>query len=124
MSANTDTDSPTCTATGDDWQRGWILFLNPSCDSSKNAPDNIVDLLEVRSSVGDEYFLKSQSSSPTRKIMFNSRGNIPIASADEFDIIYKEVSNSKNESLSQNICLDALGRVRTIPHSNTCKNYK
>lgn len=124
MSGATSSGSLACATGGSDWQPGWMVFLNASCDYSRNLPENSDDILEIRSGIGNDYVLQSQSSTPTRKIMFTARGIQTVGNADEFDLIYKDVSNKKNETLGLNICLDALGRLRNIPHSNTCKNYK
>lgn len=53
-------------------QGGW--FLNTSCDYSRNLPESSDDILEIRSGIGNDYVLQSQSSTPTRKIMFTARG--------------------------------------------------
>lgn len=125
MSSSTAASAPSCdTKNGGDWQPGWIVFLNPSCDSSKDTPEASEDILEVRVGVNSEYYLQSQASTPTRKITFDSRGFITLANADRFDIVYKAVANEANDKYGMNICLDALGRTRTIPSSKTCDNYK
>lgn len=122
MSTTLDGDSPACAASGTDWQVGWMIFLNHNCDSTINRPASINDVIKIRKSVGEEYFLQSQSS--TRKILFNSRGQLPLSSAGEFDLIYKATNNKNTEKFGLNICLDNLGRTRNIPSSSSCRNYQ
>lgn len=122
MSTTLDNSDPVCATTGTDWQLGWMVFLNHNCDSASNRPGNPSDVIEIRKSTGEEYFFQSQSN--TRKIVFNSRGQLPLGSADEFDLVYKSSGNHLTEKFGLNVCLDNLGRTRNIPSSNTCSNYK
>lgn len=122
MSSTITAKAPSCdTKNKNDWQAGWIVFLNPSCDSTKNAPEDFEDILEIRGGVGDEYFLKNQSS--VTKLSFNSRGMNGLSGAAQFDTQYKEISDKNNEKYVVSICLDALGRTRTIPFGKECKTY-
>lgn len=123
MSSTTSSDSPTCDIKNNsDWQPGWIIFLNPSCDSSKNAPDAVDDILEIRTAVPGEYFLQNQSSA--QKIAFNARGMNGLNGAARFSIQYKSANNKNNEKYSVDVCLDALGRTRTLPSGSACNQYK
>lgn len=122
MSTTLDSSAPACATSEADWQVGWMIFLNHNCDSALNQPSSTADVIEIRKSAGIEYFLQSQSN--TRKIVFNSRGQLPLGSADEFDLIYKSVGHGLTEKFGLNICLDNLGRTRNIPSSYECKNYK
>ncbi|WP_370681517.1 GspH/FimT family pseudopilin [Comamonas sp. GB3 AK4-5] len=123
ISSSVDKDLPACGSKGDaDWQPGWMLFLNPSCDANKNTPDALQDIIELRMGWSEEYYLQSQSG--VKKINFNARGGNAIANASEFDIYYRSAGNALNDKYGLNICLDALGRVRTIPSSRSCNNYK
>lgn len=123
MSSTTSSDTPTCDIKNNsDWQPGWIVFLNPSCDSSKNAPDAVDDILEVRTSVPGEYYLQNQSKS--EKITFNARGMNGLTGALRFSIQYKSPNNINNEKFSMDICLDALGRTRTLPSGVECNRYR
>lgn len=125
MSSDATSNAPSCASTGNDWQPGWIVFLNTACDGAINKPADAVDYLEVRVSEHPEYMLNSQASKPTRKILFNPRGSNGLSGADEFDLLYREnTMNPFNEKYAINICVDALGRTRTVPGMRTCSNYK
>lgn len=123
ISTNVDKDLPACSSKGDaDWQPGWMLFLNPTCDANKNTPDTSQDIIELRMGWGGEYYLYSQSG--VKKINFNARGGNALANASEFDIYYRSAGNALNDKYGLNICLDALGRTRAIPSSRSCSSYK
>lgn len=125
ISDNTGSASPTCSTSGDaDWQKGWIVFINPECDTAVNAPAIAENIFEIRQTADIDYLLTVQGSSPVRKISFNARGANFLVSAMEIDLIYKTVNNPLTNKLSVNICLDALGRTRTIPSLNSCSSYK
>ncbi len=122
MSSSAGAANPTCSTTGADWQVGWIAFLNPSCNSGLNAPSDSINMILSRPSSGSDYFLQAQDS--TKKITFNARGAPGLGDADQFNLIYREESNPLNEKYAFNICMDGLGRTRTLPSMKTCANYK
>lgn len=114
--------APVCDTAGDDWQVGWIAFLNPSCNSAANAPADAIDLFLTRVSAGNDFYLTSQSNG-LRRMMFNPRGAPGLLAAAEFDLVYQAANSSYTNRFGFNICLDALGRTRTIPTDKTCANY-
>jgi len=121
MSSSAGSTTPACTTAGADWQVGWIAFLNPSCDSGANSPTDSINMLLARPSIGGDYLLQAQDS--TKKMTFNARGAPGLGSADRFDLIYREIGNPLNK-YAFNICLDGLGRTRTIPGDKDCAGYK
>jgi type IV fimbrial biogenesis protein FimT len=123
MSSTVDSTSPTCTSSGSDWQIGWIVFLNPDCNTALNAPVATEDMVLVRRAGNSNYYLQSQRSTPTRKINFDARGNIGLNRTDEFDLIYQGSSNPNTMNYGFNICLAITGRTRSIPASNNCSNF-
>lgn len=121
MSTNASDAIPSCSANGNDWQQGWIAFLNTSCDSSLNAPADISDLIFARTGSGSEISLNTQSS--VRRMMFNSRGAQGLANAGRFDLVYISPDNIYTRKYGTNICLDVLGRSRTIPPGTACSDF-
>lgn len=110
-----------CTTAGTDWQAGWIGFLNLSCSSSLNAPvDAATDMLLAHQSTGTDITLVTQK--PTKKMMFNTRGSPGTGSAGLFKVLHTE--SALNEKFGVNICMDGLGRTRTLPHVDDCSTYK
>lgn len=123
MSSSAGDETPACTTANADWQVGWIAFLNPSCDSGANFPSDTVDMLLARPTIGSDFLIQAQASTPTKKMMFNARGSPGLGAADQFNFIYKTTGNPLNK-YAFNICIDGLGRSRTIPEDKTCSGFK
>lgn len=118
ISTNTDENLPSCSTTGSDWQVGWIGFLNPSCDSpSQYSPSSIEEIFIIRNGESSDYHLNVQGTA-IRRIRFNARG-LPNARR-EFDLVYQSVGNSITENYGFNICLDVMGRTKTISNAASC----
>lgn len=135
MSSNATGNNPSCTASGADWQVGWIVFLNPACDNTTTlVPADPSDpsggpklnLIGARVAKEGEYYFQAQANSPTKKFMFTPRGALSggAASADQFNTIYTSPGNALTERYAKNICLDGLGRTRAIPSGSDCAAYK
>ncbi|MEO6852527.1 MAG: GspH/FimT family pseudopilin [Rhodoferax sp.] len=130
MSDTVDTATPFCTqSSSSDWQVGWIVFMNPTCSTTygKDAGTNAVaatDMLLVRRPANPEYVLNSQRSPPTRRLQFNARGSNGLSGADEFDLgMQSSGTTSLTFAYGFNICLDPMGRTRSIPADKTCGNF-
>lgn len=129
MSDTVDATSPFCKQSEDrDWQVGWLVFINPTCDTDygKDAGSHAIsaaDMLLIRRPANPNYWLMSQGTNPIRKIMFNSRGNTSLGSAGEFDLAYQATGNQLTLDYGFNICLDKLGRTRSIPAASSCGTY-
>ena len=121
MSSTASGASPSCTTSGTDWQVGWIVFLNPSCDAGLNKPAEDFNMLIARPGGESSYALQTQNN--RKKLNFNSRGAPGLGGAGQFDLVYESVSNPLTEKYGFNICLDGLGRARTIPHDKECADY-
>jgi type IV fimbrial biogenesis protein FimT len=133
MSNTVDTTSnngPSCLTSGQDWQLGWIVFLNPDCNTTisrpretntagtlVNAPEN---MLLVRRTGNADYNLMSPDN--IRKILFNPRGNTSLGSAGQFNLTYPS-NNSLSDTYGSSICLDKMGRARSVPASADCDSY-
>ncbi|AVS78601.1 pilus assembly protein FimT [Paracidovorax avenae] len=119
MSSNAADNAPSCSASGTDWQVGWIAFMNTSCDSSLSAPASSADLLFARVSSGSDVSVTARNS--VRKMMFNSRGSQGLANADRFSV--ENASTTATQKYGVSICLDAMGRSRVIPGGIECSSY-
>lgn len=124
MSSSAANASPACTSSGTDWQVGWIVFLNPACDSTQNSPTTAADLISARVNKSGDYHLEAQGSTPTKKFMFNSRGSSGLTSAELFKSLYISIDNDLTNKYAKNICVDGLGRARAIPSADDCGSYK
>ena len=120
MSANPDAVNPTCTNTGLDWQMGWIIFLNPTCNSGLTAPATAPDLISVHRTAGPDYYLYTQSGSPVRSMMFNSLGSPGGGANGRFDLVYKDIMNTYSDNYAYSICVDIVGRARSYKWMTSC----
>ena len=124
----TGTAGPVCATAGQNWQVGWIAFLNPDCNpnydfaqnlnsdgSVNNQPQNV---LFVRQTGSPDVSLVAQNSS--RRIFFNARGNPRSTDVIQFNTIYKTNNDPFTVQYASNICLDAMGSTRTIKSSSSC----
>lgn len=117
MSITTENDPPSCAIAGNDWQLGWMVFLNPDCNAALTTPA-AEDLILVRKTGSTQYRLDSQRESPPRRIDFNPHGYTRLTQADEFNLIYIP-STDLTSAYGFNICLSQMGRTRSVPHSDT-----
>lgn len=123
MSSEASLSPPKCTTTGDDWGVGWIVFLNPSCDTSITTanPRTGISPLETvvltRDTSGSRYAL-SNGSSGTRSITFGARGNTRSSTGASFNLIDTKVSS--DDSINRTFCLDFAGRIKTLDYLSSC----
>ena len=78
-------------------------------------------MLIARPGGESSYALQTQNN--RKKLNFNSRGAPGLGGTGQFDLVYESVSNPLTEKYGFNICLDGLGRARTIPHDKECADY-
>lgn len=123
MSSGAAGSAPACTTTGEDWQVGWIAFLNTACDNTISSPTSSTDLIFARVTSGSDISLVAKGSSPTKKMMFNSSGAPGLGAANEFDLIYQSVGSDYTARYGVNICVDSLGRSRVIPGDKGCAQF-
>ncbi len=131
MSSNAGNTNPTCATLGDDWQPGWIIFLNPACSATTTvvpadpadppAPSPRINLIGARVGTNTSIFLNDISN--VRRFTFNPRGVSGLSGAAEFDSVYVSTGNPLTEKYAKNVCVDALSRTRTIPSGKECKDY-
>ena len=132
MSGTVDTitgNGPICAPSGQDWQVGWIVFLNPDCNTSLNRPqerdasgtlvNKPENMVLVRRGGNSDYTLMAQSS--TRQIQFNARGNSGMGTLESFNLDYTNSQLALQYAF--NICIDKMGRTRSIPGTSTCNNF-
>lgn len=120
MSANAGASTPTCTTTGEDWGRGWIVFANPTCNATVTSADPLPgNVLVVRESSGTRYSITNLAGNAgLRSITFNARG-ATMSTTSGF-ALSDSAGSAADAKLNQTICVDALGRVRTLNAASTC----
>lgn len=125
MSDTVDNAIPFCKQSSQDWQVGWIVFLNTKCDASygKDASSHAIaaeDFILVRRPGNTNYTLMALSS--TRRIQFTPRGTT--SGIDSFNLDNSALSSNLVIAHAFNICVDVMGRARSIPSTSTCSNFK
>ncbi len=117
------TAGPQCANSGSDWQVGWIVFLKEDCIKGtqiiNSRPPRPEDYLVIRPSIGSDYNLQAQTNG-FNKIFFDSSGRPGLQGANEFDMSYMTTNSAVTQKYGFNICLDSVGRTRTISWSSTC----
>jgi len=122
LSTNADSTTPSCSTTATNWQQGWIVFLNPECDASlnqateKNSSGTAVftaeNMLIARTAGSTNY----QLTSTVNKVQFNARGQTDIAASTGGLFVLNYVPSTQlTTTYGFNICLDKLGRSRSVP---------
>lgn len=123
LSDTVDAATPFCRQSGNDWQGGWLVFLNPSCDSDygKNAQSNAVDasdMLFVRRPGHSDYKLVTNTNK--RRIQFNAHGSNGMGSIEKYELDYTD--HALAQQVGFNICLDKMGRTRSISAAAACSD--
>ena len=130
MSSDADSATPTCATSGTNWQTGWLVFMNQGCDAAADSPPAETDAfgnavenrILARTAGSANYTLIAKND--TRKMMFNARGQTNVPGGSWFQLNYLP-STSLTTSYGFNVCVDVLGRSRSVPWSatNTCASY-
>jgi type IV fimbrial biogenesis protein FimT len=116
MVDNPSAANPICRTSGNDWERGWIVFANPACDNDPAGTD--AEILQIHNGVaaGGPTITPSTSGANSRQIRFNPLGSIVMQEAKGF-ALQAQGSNS----IQSNICIARTGRitrnVQTTPDS-------
>lgn len=119
------TAGPRCANSDTDWQQGWIAFLKEDCVSgsvtvANSRPVRPEDYIVIRSSIGTSYNLQAQGSSPPNRFHFDANGRPSLNGAAEFDLQYESPNSEFTQNYGFNICVDSVGRSRTISWSASC----
>ena len=120
MSTTAGAPTPKCTTAGDDWGRGWIVFLNPSCDGDLDDTDPLPgNIVLSRDSSGTRYTLTNlEDNEELRSVTFSPRGSTSLPTSG-FSLI-DSAAGASDEKFNRTICLDSLGRVRTLETEASC----
>lgn len=121
ISADTDQDIPSCSTASNNWQVGWIVFLNPTCTVAPAGPDKKVpaDTILARKPASADYLLQSQKNEQT--ITFNSQGRPDKLAIKQFNLAHQSSSDPLTVKFGSNICVDASGRTRSVATSANCQ---
>lgn len=123
MSSNASLSPPKCTTSGDEWGVGWIVYLNPSCDTTittanpKTGTSPLETVVLVRETSGPRYSLQNGNSG-TRSITFSARGNTRSSTGASFNLVDGKVPSS--DAINRTFCLDFAGRIKTVEYASSC----
>jgi type IV fimbrial biogenesis protein FimT len=125
MCASTTADAvaPACSTTSTNWQAGWIVFLNPDCNAALTEPMEGTtakpeNMVIARLGGSTNYELNDIDN--RRTMMFNSRGQINVAGG-RYQLNYVP-SLPLTKSYGFNVCVDLLGRSRSVPWTDAATN--
>jgi type IV fimbrial biogenesis protein FimT len=100
---------PTCATSGDEWERGWILFLLPNCDTDQNNPTaSGAKLLSVHMDEQPDFSLIS-ASAVRRSFVFDPRG--VLIAGNNANLALSPVSDGASSKHARSICVSWAGRV-------------
>ncbi|GAB4397263.1 MAG: hypothetical protein OHK0048_04990 [Rhodoferax sp.] len=115
QSANAEKGSAaTCATSGDDWQRGWILFRNPSCDTGlDNPPDT--DVIGVHQGTSTDFTLETASGPARRYFLYYPNGVIRSSGAAMTGLSLLHGDSGATSKHSRSLCISQGGRVTVRP---------
>jgi type IV fimbrial biogenesis protein FimT len=99
---------------GKNWNVGWIVFLNPTCDLSNKTPDAGF-ILRAREAGNTGYFALKNSTTET--MVFNGTGQMQNG---KVNFSMESDTLDPDRTASRNLCVDTLGRVKVNNWATKC----
>ena len=124
-STTASSSQPVCDTANDNWAVGWAVYRLPSCSiddrpqSAATAANNTANLITTRSGSEARYNLAVQGTA-VRAIMFNARGVPGLNGSSRFNLSDNNSSTAENNQYGRTLCLDKVGRVRSIAFGYSC----
>lgn len=118
MSSTSQDESPTCSTADNNWQVGWVVFLNPTCaatDPDKAHPEEII---LARKPASADYLLQSQANEHT--FTFNAAGRPTSLAKRQFNLAYKAADDPLTTKFGSNICMDGAGKTYSVKAAENC----
>ncbi len=126
-STTADDASPSCATPDGDWQVGWIIFLEPTCTSTVNAPPaaSPENLLVARSAGNTKYKLLAPTGATLgpadgSNIQFGPLGRTNLARGTNPSLLLTSTDSAMSAQYGSIICIDPMGRTRTIASGGSC----
>jgi type IV fimbrial biogenesis protein FimT len=98
--------APVCANRGGNWERGWLVYANPSCNSVITGAD--VEILQIHNGVANGPTIGVSNRTQPRLVQFNPRGQIPIDQAKQFNLA------PRGGTAFSRICVAPTGRITRI----------
>lgn len=113
-----------CTTSGTDWLRGWIIVTNPTCDSSSNNPVSLANAIVLKvtqpAASTDFEIANAGGGSINRRIMFDSRGLLQ-GLTNTANLTLRPINVDESDKFRRKICISSGGRVTIRAYSGgTC----
>lgn len=97
------------------WQSGWLVFVNPSCDASLSVPAS-GNLIGMVNAANPKLMLKS-GSPKADYLMFSPTGYPRASDAGFFTLTYV---TTEPVTSNRKICLNAVGNVAIVDIAGAC----
>lgn len=126
LSTTTTATNPRCATTGNNWNVGWVIYVEPTCagnsalDAAGEATTavNQERLIHTKEAVNARYNLIPAST--TRFVLFSPRGIPNLSGATRFNIADSYASTAEQNQYGRTLCVDKAGRVRSVTYLNNC----
>lgn len=100
---------------GKNWNVGWIVFLNPTCDVSIKKPD--AGLIVKAREAGNTGYFAIKNSATAETIVFNGTGQMQNG---KVNFSMESDTLDPDRTASRNLCVDTLGRVKVNKWGVAC----
>lgn len=99
---------------GKNWNVGWIVFRNPTCDLSNKTPDAGL-ILKAREAGNTGYFAIKNGTEET--MVFNGTGQMQNG---KVNFSMESDTLDPDRTASRKLCVDLLGRVKVNKWATPC----
>lgn len=96
-----------CATAGLDWQRGWMIFVNPTCSTAQNTA---TEVLRVVQPLNPGYEILNVGGA-SRKLMFDGRGLLSLGTSANLTLAPTNTSDTVAMNNRRQICISSTGRV-------------
>jgi type IV fimbrial biogenesis protein FimT len=118
--------NPTCATTGNNWNVGWVVYVEPTCSGAgalnaaaeATAAVAAERLVYTKEAVNTRYNLIP--SSTIRFVLFSPRGVPNLSGAASFNIADSYASTADQNKYGRTLCFDKAGRVRSVAYRGSC----
>lgn len=118
MSANVGAATPQCSTADNNWQTGWIVYLNPSCSAANPDSTKPEEMILARKPASSDYMLQSQANE--HAFTFTPQGRPTLLGLRQFNLAYKSADNPLTTKYGSNICMDGLGKTWSVKAGQGC----
>jgi type IV fimbrial biogenesis protein FimT len=118
MSSNVQDANPQCSTADNNWQAGWVVYLNPSCSATNPDTTKPEETILARKPAGSDYLLQSQANE--HAFTFTPQGRPTALGLRQFNLAFKSADDPMTTKYGSNICMDGLGKTWSVKAGNNC----